>query len=116
LSAIFTQEGVKLTVKGYSRAIHVPSANISSCAGQMQLGQGSLSVYTAGSQLRKNWMSRVSFAPVNGLAQLAFSFQVPKNRGRVLRKFEMLALLLFFPFQITNLCQVEYVLHCVFSK
>jgi len=42
------KEEVKLMVKGYNKASYVPSANISSCVGQMQLGQKSLSIYTAG--------------------------------------------------------------------
>jgi hypothetical protein len=42
---------VKFWVKAYNKARYVPTANMSSCVGQMQLGQRSLSIYTSGPQL-----------------------------------------------------------------
>jgi hypothetical protein len=45
------KEEVKLRVKVYNKARYVQTANMSSCVEQMQLGQRSLSIYTAGPQL-----------------------------------------------------------------
>jgi len=49
---------VKLRVKGYNKARYVPSANMSSRAGQMQWGQGSLSICTSRPRLRKKFWSK----------------------------------------------------------
>ena len=61
------KEELKLRVKGYNKARYVPSAIVSSCIRQTQLGQGSLSIYTAGSQLRTNFRSNFSLLLLTAL-------------------------------------------------
>ena len=74
------KEEVKLRVKGYNKARYVPSANMLPCVGHMQLGQGSLSIYTAGPQLRKNFWSKFSLLLLTALVISIFHSSPPRAK------------------------------------